>query len=100
MGYFSNGTEGMHYETRYCEQCVHYGDEDKGCPVMGLHTDWNYEQFGAVGAPFVKRYALDTFIPRDDEDEGDNEACTMFHPIDHEPPIDPNQYPLFEEETS
>ncbi len=92
MGYFSNGTESMHYETCYCEQCVHYGDEDQGCPIMGLHAEWNYE---AVEDQ-LKSDVLSTFIPLDDDHN--NEACKLFHPIFHEPVQDPNQTELFPRE--
>ena len=45
MGYFSNGTEGMAYEAKYCERCIHYGPPDgPGCPVFGLHLLHNYEE--------------------------------------------------------
>ena len=43
MGYFSNGSEGMQYESMYCDRCVHNHPEH-GCPVLHAHTFWNYEE--------------------------------------------------------
>lgn len=39
MGYFSNGTEGMDYQRRYCDRCVH--DINQDCPVWLLHQIHN-----------------------------------------------------------
>ena len=45
MGYFSNGTEGMDYEARYCDRCVHQGPEDgPGCAVWFAHFLHNYDE--------------------------------------------------------
>ena len=43
MGYFANGTEGMEYEAKYCDRCVH-NLEEHGCPVWAAHMLWNYEE--------------------------------------------------------
>ncbi len=84
MGYFSNGTEGAEYETKYCGRCVHGQDENAGCPIMGLHLAWNYDQVPPriptpeqCAASDLKRRVLDTFIPRTVDDLG-NRQCTMF----------------------
>lgn len=43
MAYFSNGTEGMMYQERYCYNCKYWvGDidnigSDLGCPIWMLH---------------------------------------------------------------
>lgn len=66
MGYFSNGTEGMAYQERYCAHCRNCGDEksDFGCAVWDLHTlyqgerDYSAEDGGPVGR------LLDSLIPR------------------------------------
>ena len=36
MGYFSNGTEGLMYQERWCFNCHHWSD-DVGCPIWLLH---------------------------------------------------------------
>ena len=35
MGYFSNGSEGVDYESKYCEKCIHFeNDNGDGCAVF------------------------------------------------------------------
>ena len=43
MGYFSNGTEGMQYEAKYCDQCVH-NHAEHGCPVWMMQMEHNYSE--------------------------------------------------------
>ena len=75
MGYFSNGTEGVMYQERYCERCVHFKPEDGGCMVWLAHIDMNYKQHDV---PAVKEI-LDLLIPR----EGiENQECSMFYAAD------------------
>ena len=71
MGYFSNGTEGCMYEETYCAKCLHYGDEDEGCPVWGAHLLHDYES-GTDAASI-----LDMLIPRAKRGCY-NEQCAMF----------------------
>ena len=75
MGYFSNGEEGRNYESKYCDHCIHNQDDEKGCPVWGMHMLWNYEQ--GDGKDDVKKNALEWFIPRSD-DGLENGTCEMF----------------------
>jgi hypothetical protein len=72
MGYFSNGTMGEMYETRYCERCIHYS-ELPGCPVFVLHLVWNYDQHSDP----TKAEALEQFIPTLDAPPW-NGPCKMF----------------------
>jgi hypothetical protein len=44
MGHFSNGTEGLLYQEKYCFQCRYWDDDENregvgnmGCPVWFLH---------------------------------------------------------------
>lgn len=43
MGYFSNGTEGMSFQSRFCFRCANYRTDEKhpergeGCPVWDAH---------------------------------------------------------------
>lgn len=76
MGYFSNGTEGDLYESRYCNRCVHEDDE-KGCPVMLAHILYAYELCNEEKHP--GKVMLDLLIPRSKDGCG-NEQCVMFHP--------------------
>jgi len=82
MGYFSNGTEGLDYQERYCFRCAHW-DEDVGCPVWFLHELHN----GEAGW----RRALDKLIPRDTH--GFNAECYTFRRADKpaDPPLTPGQ---------
>lgn len=75
MGYFSNGTEGMDYECRTCEGCVHQKRDGGGCMVWLAHLEMNYKQHEI---PEVKR-VLDLLIPREKDGLG-NKECRMFHP--------------------
>lgn len=68
MGYFSNGNEGMDYEARYCDHCVHNGK----CTVWLLHNLHNYKECNNNDS------MLHTLIPRSKDGIG-NEKCTMFH---------------------
>lgn len=75
MGYFSNGTEGMMYESEFCSRCVHQNgpDGESGCAVWLLHMLHNYEECNKPDS------FLHTLIPRRKDDLG-NEQCAMFHP--------------------
>jgi hypothetical protein len=74
MGYFSNGTEGMMYEERYCSRCVHFKPDDGGCMVWLAHLNGNYKQHDN---PALKE-VLDLLIPREKDGIG-NKECRMFH---------------------
>ena len=77
MGYYSNGTEGIAYEERYCCRCVHAPDYETGdcCPILKLHSMWNYEQFKDSESSKEKESILDSFIPREGIGNG---QCRMF----------------------
>ncbi len=66
MGYFSNGTDGMIYEDKYCGNCA---NQEK-CHILVLHHLHNYTK------NYVKRMMLDEFIPRNEK--GENLECKMF----------------------
>lgn len=72
MGYFSNGTEGEAYEEQYCAKCANANTDNGFCPIMNLHSSWNYEQHSDP----LKKAALEHFIPR--SEKGWNEQCKMF----------------------
>lgn len=72
MGYFSNGAEGMDYESRYCDHCVHQDGPDgkSGCAVWQAHVFYNYTECNN------KESILHLLIPRGKG--GWNEQCQMF----------------------
>ena len=70
MGYFSNGTEGMAYEERYCEKCLHYGDCGD-CAVLESHAAYNYAECNKPES------ILHILIPRSINGLS-NEKCKMF----------------------
>ena len=73
MGYFSNGTEGMDYEYKYCDHCVH---QDDPCAVWLAHLVKNYDECNN------KDSILHMLIPR--SKDGFNERCLMFkQKVDH-----------------
>ena len=70
--YFSNGSEGMDYEARWCDRCVNQGPADgPGCWIWGEHMMHNYED---CNKPHSIMHRL---IPRS-ADGLDNEKCVMF----------------------
>lgn len=72
MGYFSNGSEGMEYEARWCARCVHY-DPDGNCPVLEAHADFNYRDCNDPES------ILHVLIPRSRNPKfTNNEQCRMF----------------------
>lgn len=72
MGYFSNGSEGMDYEQRYCAKCIHGDGSGAGyCTVWMLHFQRNYEECNKKGS------ILHVLIPRA-PDGLSNEQCAMF----------------------
>lgn len=68
MGYFSNGCEGLSYEARWCDRCIHQPD---GCAVMEAHSEHNYDECNNP------RSILHLLIPRTVDKLG-NEQCRMF----------------------
>ncbi len=72
MGYFSNGTEGMDYESRYCDRCVHQNGPDgkSGCAIWLAHMLRNYDECNEPDS------VLHLLIPRDKK--GGNGQCQLF----------------------
>lgn len=68
MGYFSNGSEGMDYESQLCDRCVH---QVGGCAVWEAHMVQNYAECNNP------KSILHVLIPRASDGLG-NEACRMF----------------------
>jgi hypothetical protein len=82
MGYFSNGTEGLMYQERYCYRCANWRDKDdgrgEGCPIMDLHFLYNTDQLNARGereGPIGD--ILQILIPERDGGVF-NDECSMF----------------------
>ena len=77
MAYFSNGTEGMMYEEKYCNKCIHLQtDEESGfthCPIMDAHLQFNYDQ----NKDEKLKTILDILIPPTDDGLHAGE-CSMF----------------------
>ncbi len=79
MAYFSNGTEGMAYEGKWCAKCHHNKrptEEDpypEMCAVWLAHQVHNYRFCNDDESP------LDLLIPRLKEGLG-NDQCKMFLP--------------------
>ncbi|MDR6818453.1 hypothetical protein J2X76_003630 [Neorhizobium sp. 2083] len=65
MAYFSNGTEGMMYEEKFCDRCLH----QEGCPVWDAHLLYSYRDCNDEGS------ILHMLIPRDG---AGNARCRMF----------------------
>ena len=67
MGYFSNGTEGMDYQAKYCERCLHDANQD--CPIWLAHLLHNYKECNNPES------ILHMLIPREGIENG---QCKMF----------------------
>lgn len=75
MAYFSNSTDGMNYEERWCCRCVHGQDpEESMCPVWFAHMLWNYDNRADGEIAGV----LDAMIPT--REDGFPDKCNMFVP--------------------
>jgi len=80
MAYFANGSYGEYYEEKYCQRCVHFGEEGEACPILALHAIWNYDacngdQPNATAEEQAKYTALNTLWPREGIHNG---QCAMF----------------------
>ena len=75
MGYFSNGTEGMMYEGKYCINCIReviiHNGQEHGCPVWFMHFEYNYDECNNPDS------LLHKMIPRNKEDTF-NGKCLFF----------------------
>jgi hypothetical protein len=73
MGYFSNGSEGDYYRSKWCDRCANDGDEryEIGCAVWDVHLLYNGDQFENE----TVKNLLETLIPRDGAFNG---QCRMF----------------------
>lgn len=85
MGYFSNGTEGIDYQERYCIECINYttrdGEGAEGCPVWDMHLIHNYEQC-------TNKTINDLLCELIPQDGIHNERCKMFLSKEPKPVID------------
>ncbi len=70
MAYFSNATEGMDYEEKYCSKCVHGLHE---CPILIAHAIYNYDDCNKPES------ILHILIPRAKDGIG-NLKCRMWIP--------------------
>lgn len=90
MAVFSNGTEGMDYEERYCSRCANhrlhpndpYGGDYADCPVWALHFEYNHERGGKTKLGKAIKDILDTLIPMQ-KDGLYADECSMF--LEREP---------------
>ena len=89
MAYFSNGTEGMDYQSKYCDRCVNYrnldDDQGPGCPIWDLHMLHNYDD--------EWEDARNWFIPMDPPEKIHAGECKMFEEIPQIP-----EYPDWQED--
>lgn len=70
MGYFSNGSEGEEYESKWCDRCIH---ASAGCAVWLAHMEFNYDQCKNKEIEKI----LNIFIPIS-KDGLSNLKCRMF----------------------
>lgn len=84
MAYFSNGTEGMDYESKYCDRCAnnreHPGEplgDDPSCAVWDLHLHYNYTQHRQTELGKAIKHVLASLIPTPKDSVWPGE-CLMF----------------------
>jgi hypothetical protein len=90
MAYFSNGTEGLMYQERYCMRCQNWGRDrltdksgEPGCPIWDAHLLYAYEECNSESNA---KYILDALIPMVDHTAKDGLSyhmageCSMFFP--------------------
>jgi deoxyribodipyrimidine photolyase-like uncharacterized protein len=80
MAYFSNGTEGMNYESQYCDHCIHFKERDssgsQSCPIWDLHFEFNYDQHRKTKTGKAIARFLSSLIPMNKD--GFADECSMF----------------------
>ena len=69
MGYFPNGTAGMVFEERFCDNCANAID-GRSCAIYDAHLIYNYDQF-AEGQEKLSN-VLDMLIDKDKSE------CRLF----------------------
>jgi len=97
MAYFYCGTEGADYENRYCANCIHGQDENKGCPVFSAHWLYSYQMAGEENKEHPAKIILDMLIPMT---KGNNpDVCALFAKYVEPPPgaLERGETPLFVE---
>lgn len=107
MGYFSNGTEGLAWQEKWCHNCVNFKDRGdgrgEGCPVFDLHYLYNYDQLERAKPPIylhIRRGNLDSKMDMaaetpmaqrtavmlneliEHDDETFENKCQMFHGLE------------------
>lgn len=81
MAYFSNGSEGMDYQERFCMKCRNWRYRENlggmGCPVWDAHLCFAYEECNSKSNA---KGMLDMLIPMVDTTLGYKTAgeCAMF----------------------
>lgn len=89
MAYFPNGTSGLVYQEKYCDNCWNLRDLNDGrgfgCPIWDWHTLKSYEQIESKSKTRVQNMlaglyyeSLEHFIPT--KDDGFPAECIMFLP--------------------
>jgi len=81
MAYFSNGSEGMQYQSKYCDHCINWREDPDvpkswGCPIIDLHMDGNYDQCKDTPAGRFWKKVLEQFIPTGEDHFA--KQCRMF----------------------
>jgi len=78
MGYFSNGTEHMMYDDQYCSKCHFQPDyeAEKDCPILAIHSMFNYDQHNEDDRGKELKWILDLFIPI--RENGFSDQCHFF----------------------
>jgi len=64
MAYFSNGTQGMDYEDKYCFHCIHSKELDF-CPCWAAHKLWNHEEAHNQDSILHKMIPMVEFVPQE-----------------------------------
>lgn len=86
MGYFSNGTEGDIFRSRFCHQCQNWGRDktsrdtgEPGCPIIDAHQVFGYSAKGDLKVTLNILIKRTEAVAPDGFQIFDNE-CQMFFP--------------------
>lgn len=84
MAYFPNGSSGMDYQDRYCDNCRNWRDtgdgRGHGCPIWDLHMIGDYDQCADTEIGKLWKKLLENLIPTK-KDRIYPAQCAMFLPI-------------------
>jgi hypothetical protein len=82
MGYFSNGSEGEHFEARWCDRCVNReATEDapyNNCPIWTAHLFYCHDAVSEENAGRLLARNILGLLIAEEGPPNFKQSCTMF----------------------